>query len=55
MAAHKQARQHAMDNFVVPDDYPADLLLNRLIALGELGRPLFHGCRNTHQVSPYSS
>ena len=37
MAADEQAGQHAVDDFVVADDHPADLFADRRIALDELG------------------
>ena len=42
MPADEQARQHAVHDFVVPDDHAADLLSHRVIARAKLLGPLLH-------------
>ena len=48
MAADEQAGEHAVDDFVVPDDHAADLAANGIIALGEQLGPLLHRFGNGH-------
>ena len=49
--ADEHARQHAVDDVVVADDHPADLLLDRRIALAKLLRLLLHRLADTHECS----
>ena len=49
--ADEQARQHAVHDVVVPDDHPADLLLDRRIAIAKLLRLLLHRLADTHEGS----
>src|SRR6185295_5570239 len=50
MAADEQARQHAMDDFVMPHDHAADLLAHRPVALDKFFGSLLHGLADTHRV-----
>ncbi len=53
MPADKQARQHAMHDVAMPDDHAAQLLVNSLVALGKLGRPLFDRFSKRHGIETY--
>ena len=50
MPADEQARQHAVHDVVVPDDHAAQLLVNGLVPLGELGGTLFNRFSYGHEV-----
>ena len=51
MAAGEQARQYAVNDFVVADDYPVNLLADRRVAIDELAGTLFHFFCNAHGKS----
>jgi hypothetical protein len=50
VTADEEARQNAVNDFVVPDNHPADLIFHRLIALAEFLRLLLHGLTDAHEV-----
>ena len=51
MPADEQAGQDAVDDVVVADDDPADLLVDRGVAVDELAGPAFHGFSDNHGES----
>ena len=53
MTADEQAGQHAVDDLIVTDNNPTDLLANRRIAIDELPGPFFHILSNTHKAIPW--
>jgi len=48
MPAHEQAGQHAVNDLVVPDDHPPNLLTHRRVPPPEFFGPLLHRLANTH-------
>ena len=48
MPADEQAGQHAVDDLVVADDHPADLLAHGAVAGDELFGPLLHAFGHVH-------
>ena len=48
MPTDKQAREHAVHDVAVPDNHAAKLLVNSLVPLSKLGRPLLNRFTNAH-------
>ena len=50
MPADEQAGQYPVDDLLVADDHPGDLLADRPVAVHEFLGPSFHGLGNTHRA-----